>query len=70
MDLDPITVDIVRYKLDGIAGEIKSRLKDKCRAALLTGDAARGRLAPGRPLPLAAVEGGPERFGDRVALIE
>ncbi|MFI5360499.1 MAG: hypothetical protein ACHQ49_00905 [Elusimicrobiota bacterium] len=43
---------------DGVAGEIKTRLKGKCRAALLTGDAARGRLAAGRPLPLAAVEGG------------
>jgi N-methylhydantoinase B len=26
MDLDPITVDIVRYKLDGIAGEMQSTL--------------------------------------------
>jgi hypothetical protein len=46
---------------DGIAAEIKTRLKDKCRAALLTGDAASGRLAPGRPLPLAAVEGGTKK---------
>jgi hypothetical protein len=45
----------------GIAREIKSRLKDKCGAALLTGDAARGRLAPGRPLSLAAVEGGKQK---------
>jgi DNA-binding transcriptional ArsR family regulator len=27
---------------DGVVAEIKTRLKDKCRAALLTGDAARG----------------------------
>jgi hypothetical protein len=33
---------------EGVAAEIKARLKDKCRAALLTGEAARGRLAPGR----------------------
>jgi hypothetical protein len=46
---------------NGIAAEIKVRLKGKCRAALLTGDAARGRLAPGRPLPLAAVEGGAQK---------
>ena len=46
---------------DGVVAEIKTRLKDKCRAALLTGDAARGRLAPGRPLPLAAVEGGKQK---------
>src|SRR6266566_2151081 len=26
MDLDPITVDIVRYKLDGIANEMQSTL--------------------------------------------
>jgi DNA-binding transcriptional ArsR family regulator len=43
---------------EGIAAEIKERLKGKCRALLLTGDAARGRLGPGRPLPVAAVEGG------------
>ena len=45
----------------GVAAEIKVRLKGKCRAALLTGDAARGRLAPGRPLPLTAVEGGAQK---------
>ena len=50
---------------EGIAAEIKERLKGKCRAALLTGDAARGRLVPGRPLPLAAVEGGKQKgLGD------
>ena len=26
MDLDPITIDIVRHKLDGIAGEMQSTL--------------------------------------------
>jgi hypothetical protein len=50
---------------EGIVAEIKERLKGKCRAALLTGDAARGRLGPGRPLPLAAVEGGKQKgLGD------
>ena len=46
---------------EGIVAEIKARLKGKCRAALITGDAARGRLAPGRPLSLAAVEGGAQK---------
>ncbi|MDE2141971.1 MAG: hypothetical protein KGJ84_06125 [Elusimicrobia bacterium] len=44
-----------------VAAEIKARLRGKCRAALLTGEAARGRLAPGQPLSLAAVEAGPRR---------
>jgi hypothetical protein len=40
---------------DGVADVIRDRLSGKCRAVLLTGDAARGRLAPGRPLQVAAV---------------
>jgi hypothetical protein len=56
--LAPMIAREARYSA-GVAAEIKVRLKGKCRAALLTGDAASGRLAPGRPLTLAAVEAGP-----------
>ena len=44
-----------------IAAEIKSRLKGKCRAVMITGDAARGRLLPAGPLSIVAVEGGVHR---------
>lgn len=39
-----------------IAAAIKAALKGKCRAALLIGAAAQGRLRAGAPLSLAAVE--------------
>jgi len=44
-----------------IAAAIKRALRGRCRAALVTGEAARGRLAPGRPLALLAVESGGRR---------
>jgi hypothetical protein len=34
---------------------IKSRLKGKCRAAMIVGPAAQGRMLPGQALPLLAV---------------
>jgi hypothetical protein len=44
-----------------IAAEIKSRLKGKCRAAMIVGDGARGRMLPAKPLSLVAVEGGAQK---------
>jgi hypothetical protein len=46
---------------EAVAAAIKGALKGRCRAAFVTGDAARGRLTPGRPLGLVAVESGSRR---------
>jgi hypothetical protein len=46
---------------EGVAEAVKSALKGRCRAALVVGEAARGRLAPGKPLSIVAVESGGRR---------
>lgn len=43
---------------ESIAAAIKTRFKGVGRGALLHGDAAKGKLAPGKPLKLAVVGGG------------
>ena len=40
---------------------VKSSLRGHCRAAMVVGDGAKGRLAAGRPLSLVAVERGGRR---------
>ncbi len=52
---------------DGIATEIKTRLTGKCRAALLTGDAARGRLRPAGLCRWRPWTGGPQKAARRGA---
>lgn len=50
---------------EGVSALIKSSLKGRCRALLLVGPAANGRLKPGQPLSVVAVEGGAKRgLGD------
>ncbi len=44
-----------------ISDLVKSTLKSHCRAAMVVGDGAKGRLAAGRPLSLVAVERGSRR---------
>lgn len=44
-----------------VSATIKAALKGRCRAVLVVGESARGRLSPGAPLTLVAVDGGPRR---------
>jgi hypothetical protein len=62
--IQPLFDAEARYA-EGVAALLKSSLKGRCRALLLTGAAANGRLKAGEPLSVIAVEGGPKKgLGD------
>lgn len=46
---------------EGVSAAIKAALRGRCKAALIVGDAAVGRQAPGKPLQLVVVEGASRR---------